>query len=331
MTVLVTGATGLVGNNVVRRLLETQPGRPVRCLVRKNADPRPLAGLDVEIVIGDITDPDSVDRAVGGVDRIVHAAAEVRIGWSGADAMRAVNVGGTENVAGAALRAHARLVHVSSADTLRGGSVRRIPYVATKREAEARVLGAVETGLDAVIVNPAFLLGPNDWKPSSGRVLLAAATGWVPFAPRGDLGLCDVRDVADAIIAALDEGESSARHVLLGHHMTWLAAFGLFARAGGRWPPLCRFDPVTWRAVGFAGDLIGRVTRREPAVNSAAVRLAGEHGLPDGTGTGSGTEARFRPPDVTVTDAWSWFCAQGYADAARSAGSTVGFRPSNLK
>ena len=82
MTTLVTGATGLVGNNVVRRLLEE--GQNVRVLVRRNADPRPLADLDgVEIVHGDVRDPQAVDRAVQGVDRVIHAAALVHIGWTG--------------------------------------------------------------------------------------------------------------------------------------------------------------------------------------------------------------------------------------------------------
>ncbi|MEZ5810909.1 MAG: NAD-dependent epimerase/dehydratase family protein [Rhizobiaceae bacterium] len=320
MTVLVTGATGLVGNNVVRGLLDAHPGEPVRCLLRASADPRPLADLNVEIATGDITDRMSLDRAMDGVDRVVHAAADVRIGWSGADAMHVANVEGTANVAGAARDAGARMVHVSSADTLRGGPVADIPYVATKREAERRVLTAVEAGLDAVIVNPAFVLGPNDWKPSSGRVLLAAASGWVPFAPRGDLGLCDVRDVADVIIAALGTGDCGASHALFGHRMTWLQALRLFARAGGRWPPICRFDPVAWRAVGLAGDMIGRLTGREPAVNSAAIRLAGQRDLPGGAKKKPSLETGLRPVEITIADAWSWFQAQARTQAHAGGG-----------
>ena len=112
---------------------------------------------------------------------------------------RAVNVQGTQNVAAAALEAGARMLHVSSVDALGVGhrdapadedSSRegKIPctYVVTKREAEAVVRSYIDRGLDAVIVNPGFMLGPWDWKPSSGRMLLEVATRFTPLgADRG--------------------------------------------------------------------------------------------------------------------------------------------------
>ena len=170
MLTLVTGATGLVGNNVVRQLLAA--GQPVRVLRRATSDQRPLAGLDIEILTGDVGDVMAVERAVQGADRVIHAAAEVRIGWQGLESARAINVAGTRNVAIAALRAGARLVHVSSVDALglrRGAEADEdtapsggvlCPYVITKREAEQAILDSVQMGLEAVIVNPAFMLGP---------------------------------------------------------------------------------------------------------------------------------------------------------------------------
>ena len=114
--VLVTGGTGLVGNNVVRLLSERST--PTRILVRATSDPRPLAGLDVEVAYGDVRDATAVATALEGVEFVIHAAAEVRIGWTGLAAAQAINVDGTQVVAQAARAAGVRMVHVSSVDAL---------------------------------------------------------------------------------------------------------------------------------------------------------------------------------------------------------------------
>ncbi len=146
MTTLVTGATGLVGNNVVRLLVER--GEKVRVLIRQESLPAALEGLQVEVVRGDVCDPASLEPAFQGVDRVIHAAAHVHIGWRRGELQREVNVEGTRNVAAAALKAGARMVHVSSIDALGIGSLETpvdentlvngelaCPYVVTKREA----------------------------------------------------------------------------------------------------------------------------------------------------------------------------------------------------
>ena len=202
MVTLVTGATGLVGDNVVRLLLDR--GQQVRVLSRQTADSLPLAGLDVEICRGDICDSAAVRRAVEGASRVVHSAAMVHIGWTGLERQRTVNVEGTRHVAAAARELGARLIHVSTVDTLGRGSRAApadeetplgkcvaCPYVITKREAERVVLEEVGRGLDAVIVNPAFMLGPWDWKPSSGRMLLAIGRGRGYVAPPVEGGIWD--------------------------------------------------------------------------------------------------------------------------------------------
>ncbi len=324
MATLVTGATGLVGNNVVRQLLER--GEDVRVFIRENSDRAPLDGLPVQFSYGDIRDPLAVGAAVAQTNRIVHCAAQVHIGWQGLAQQRAINVEGTRNVADVALKHRLRMVHVSSIDALGVGTLDHpsdesatsqgevpCPYVITKREAEQIVLDRVAQGLDAVIVNPGFMLGPWDWKPSSGRVLLKVAKGWALVAPPGTNSYCDVRDVAAGIIAALEKGPAGNRYILAGKTLTYMEAIKIFARVTGQRPPFRIARNVTVKVVGCLGDLFGWIVGHELDVNSAASAMSM---LPKNFSSAKAqTELGYRTRDIeqSAADAWAWFRQHGYA------------------
>jgi len=331
---LITGGTGLVGNNLVRLLVER--GLRVRTLVRRNAVGRELDGLPVEVVAGDVTDATAVRRAMDGARTVIHSAAMVHVGWRGLDTMRRVNVEGTRLVAEAARSAGARLVQVSSVnalgltgdgspadeDTPFGNTV-ECPYVVTKREAEQVVLDEVDRGLDAVIVNPVFMLGAWDWKPSSGRMLLEVAQGKGLFAPPGSQHFADVRDVAAAIVTALHRGPRGRRYILAGHHLSFLDAWTLFARATGRRPPRGTAPPPLVRFAGRVGDVIGHCLGREGPLNSAAasMSLLCQHFSSDRARQELGYTNR--PLEDTVDHAWGWFVDNGYAKPRPSSARLV--------
>jgi dihydroflavonol-4-reductase len=321
---LVTGATGLVGNNVVRRLLHE--GQRVRVLQRTTSDPRPLAGLDVERAEGDIRQPEAVLAACRGVDRVVHAAAHVHIGWSGLKTHRAINVEGTRNVARATRAAGAKLVHVSSVDALGRGSRERpadeesvqhirmhCPYVLTKRAAEAVVLEEVERGLEAVIVNPVYMLGPWDWRPSSGRMLLHVARGKAMITPRGGNDFCDVRDVVGGLLAAAERGQCGRRYILGGEPLSYLEAWRMMAEVVGVRRPRSKAGPMQMLAAGWIGDFWYQVSGREPDLNSAAVVISSEHH--HYSYRRATEELGYRPCSArsAAEAAWSWFREHGYA------------------
>lgn len=321
--VLVTGATGLLGNNVVR-LLHGE-ARPVRCLVRPGSDPRPLAGLDVETVEGDLLEPASVERAVDGTGAVIHAAARVDVGTRDREAYRAVNVGGSRTVARACRRAGVRMVHVSSVDTLAWGTAEEpsdekagpsdlagVPYVETKRSAERVVFEEVDAGLDAVVVHPGFLLGPWDWKPSSGRLVLAVARGAGRFAPPGGNDFCHAVDVGRGVVAALDRGRRGERYILSGPALAYREAFALIARVTGAPPPLATLPAGLLRLVGRAGDAVGRLLGREVGLNSGSARIASLPHHFDSEKARDELDYRSRPPEVAVRDAWRWLCEHGY-------------------
>lgn len=327
---LITGATGLVGHNAVRQLVAR--GRPVRALIRggnARADAA-FAGLPVARFPGGLDDEATLQAAVDGADAVIHAAAFVHCGWRHLGEMRHVNVEGTRRVARAARRAGARLVHVSSVDAIGlhadgrpadeetpAGGMPECPYVVTKREAEAAVLEEVALGLDAVIVNPVYMIGPWDWKPSSGRMLLEVGAGRGAFAPPGSNDFVDVRDVVNGILAALDRGRTGRRYILGGHGLSYLDAWRTFARVTGRMQPLGMAPRPIVRLAGWVGDVAGLFRDREPAVNSAATTMSM---LPHNFSSRR-AEAElgytFRPFEETVQDAWTWFIDRGYARPVR--------------
>jgi dihydroflavonol-4-reductase len=329
---LVTGATGLVGNNVVRLLVNR--GQSVRVLVRPGsqalASTPSLAGLPIEAATAALHDESALQRAVDGATCVIHSAAVVHVGWRHLAEMRYVNVEGTRMVARAARRAGARLIHVSSVDALglrsdgvpadeetRPGGMLECPYVVTKREAEAVVLAEVDRGLDAVIVNPVYMIGPWDWKPSSGRMLLEVGSGRGTFAPPGSNDFVDVRDVAQGIITAMHRGRTGRRYILGGQPLSYLEAWRIFARVSGRMQPLGIAPAALVRVAGWCGDLAGLLTRRELPVNSAATAMS----MLSHNFSCARAEAELgyqrRPFEAAVQDAWDWFLTRGYARATR--------------
>ena len=322
--VLVTGVTGLVGNNVVRSLLAR--GDEVRVLVRASSDPRPLEGLSVDRRTGDVRDAGDVRAALEGCRAVVHAAATVQIGWTGLADMRAVNVLGTQHVAEAAAGMGIRMVHVSSVDALGTGS-RKIPvdenspyslrtpcpYPITKREAELVVRKQVARDLDAVIVNPSYMLGPWDWKPSSGRMLLEVARVRPFFAPRAGMDFTHVEDVAGGIVAALDRAPACGQYLLTGEYHRYMSAWRIMADICGVRSPKISVGPACLYPAGWLGDLKAKLTGREGDINSAAIRLMREPHFYSHAKATRDLDYHPRGLKEAATDAWEWFSKHGYA------------------
>jgi dihydroflavonol-4-reductase len=323
MKYLVTGSTGLLGNNVVRALRAT--GNEVRVLVRAGSDPRPLEGLAVERILGDVRDPAALTAACQQVDGVIHCAGHVHVGWTQADLHRCINVDGTRNVAAAARAAGARLVHVSSTNALGLGNFQQpadeeagspgmpeLPYVLSKREAERVVLQEVERGLWAAIVNPTTMFGPWDWKPSSGQMILEVSR-FAAFAPTGAQNFGDARDVAAGAIAAVRRGQSGRRYILGGHNLTYFDAWRQIAALAGKRGPWIPMGPV-FRVIGGAYcNAVTRLTGRERAGNSAALVMSRLTHCYSSARAQRELGYTIRPFEETLRDAWSWFVEHNYA------------------
>lgn len=284
-TAFVTGATGMLGYGVARALAHA--GARVRALSRSGGLPGELGALGVEVVRGDLLDEGALERGLAGARFTFHVAADVRM-WRGAwaDVLR-TNVDGTRAVVDAALRAGVeRLVFTSSAATLgkpldatRGEPVvidersayalapAGMVYPHTKWLAEREVLRGAERGLDVVITHPAAVFGPWDWKQNVLRLFRAVRSGATVAVPGGLRTICDVRDVADAHLAAALRGRRGERYALGGEVMSVRDLFGAIAReVGGRGPAL-ELPAGLVVAIGRAGDALATLRGREPALS----------------------------------------------------------------
>lgn len=322
MKYLVTGATGLLGNNIVRQLIDA--GESVRVLARGSSDPRPLEGLSIERAAGDVRDADSVTAACRGVDIVIHSAGHVQVGWQQLEQHQQINIGGARNVAAAARTAGARLVHVSTINALGLGmldqpadeeaalsGIVQCPYVVTKRESERVVLEEVERGLDATIVNPGCMFGPWDWKPSSGKMLLEVAR-FAPIYPVGAASFCDARDVAAGAIAAGTKGTRGKRYILAGHNLWYRDAWKQMAKLAGRRGPVSPMGPAFRAVAAPALNLYARVTGREGDANSATLLMGSQQHCFSSRRAETELGYRIRPLAESLADAWAWFRERGY-------------------
>jgi len=331
-TVVVTGASGHLGANLVRQLLAA--GRRVRVLA--HGDMRPLDGLEVDRVTGDVLDERSLTLAFRGAGAAYHLAAVISIVGAQRGRVEAVNVGGTRNVVCACLaRGVRRLIHFSSIhaycqfpldlpldESRRPSDAGRAPaYDHSKARAEREVLAGVERGLDAVIVNPTAVLGPFDFEPSRmGCVLRDLQREALPVLVDGGFDWVDARDVCAAAIAAEDRGRRGERYLLSGTYLSLAGLAALVAETSGARPPGLVVPQWLARPIAPLAEIWSGLRRSEPRLtrdSMVALRTCNPAIRHDK----ASAELSFapRPLRTTVADTLRWFsdCGRGVDDASR--------------
>ncbi len=304
-----------MGNNLVRALLAR--GGQVAVLARK--PPRPeFEGLDVRVVSGDLEDAAALRACFADAEVVVHAAAMVEIRRGGRDEFVRVNVDGTRHVLDC-LPLGARLLHVSTVDAL-GMRTRAdpadedtapspneegVPYVDTKRAADKLVRNS---SIDWRIVYPTYMLGPWDWRPSSGKMIMEIAAGKGFAAPPGGNNFVDVRDVVEAMIVAAAR-PSGGRWILGNENLNYAEAWTQMAQETGARPPA--FTLPKWLTTAASGTLAAaeRLGMREGEINSASVAMSSLPHYFSAERARRELGMRQTPVAEAIADAWAWFSA----------------------
>jgi dihydroflavonol-4-reductase len=329
--VLVTGATGFVGANVARVLLER--GRAVRAFIRSSSDRGNLEELDVELLEGDLRDAASVERAVRGCDEVYHVAAEYTFWSRRPEDVYQSNVDGTANVMEACLRQSVpRVVHTSTvgtiglaridADELRARD-ERSPlaegqlaghYKRSKIDAEKVALEFASKGLPVVIVNPSAPVGAWDRKPTpTGRIIVDFMKGRMPAYLDTGLNIVHVRDVAEGHVLAAERGRVGERYILGNENMTLAQILETLARLTGRRAPVLRIPYAAAYAAGWLSTKMSDlVTRRPPAIALESVKMAKRHMFFSSVKALSELGLPQTPIDRAFEDALDWFSRRGY-------------------
>jgi dihydroflavonol-4-reductase len=321
--IVVTGAAGHVGANLVPALLAQ--GRPVRVLV--HADRRAFQGLDVEVIQGDIRDPESLVKAFENAEVVYHLAARISISQYDWPLLEAVNVAGTRNVVEACRKCGVRrLVHFSTihsiAQPTADGPVdesdslvesRSYPaYDRSKAAAEGEVRRGIEKGLDAVIISPTGIIGPKDYKPSHfGDALLRLANGRLPSLVGGGFDWVDVRDVVRGAMRAEEIAPAGAKYILSGHWVSLREVAGMVARITG--VPAPGFVCPMWLARVGAPFITAfdRLAGRRPLYTSVSLQaLRDNRKITHQKATGE-LDYQPRPFEETLIDTLRWFEENG--------------------
>ena len=326
MRFVVTGATGLLGNNIVRAACRR--GDEVVAVARSANASLPLQGLPVTPINADIADPKSLEGAISGpVDAVIHAAAHIHLGWKGREESERINILGTRKVLGLAAKLGARYIHVSTVNVLDVGQpdqvideeshgLPQVPctYVQTKKGAEQEVRSAIDRGQDAVIVYPGFLLGPWDWKPSSAQMILELRRGAPPLAPSGGCSICDARDVAQGILQAIEKAPRGGRYILAGENWTYFQLWSEIAtRLKQSKPWLSMRPPGRW-LIGTIGDLLAKFSANEPVFNSAALRMGAQYHWYSSQRARDCFGYQSRPASESLDDTIAWLREHGKLD-----------------
>ena len=320
-TVLVTGASGFVGSAIAGRL--RAEGFRVRVLVRPSS-PRTNINRHDDVCEGDLLDPASLSRAVGGARYLFHAAADYRLWSPRPEELIATNVDGTRALMRAALRAGVeRIVYTSSVATLQpGGDETRplTPQAAIGAYKRSKVLAerVVETmvaddGLPAVIVNPSTPIGPRDVKPTpTGRIIVEASCGRMPGYVDTGLNLVHVDDVAAGHLAALRKGRLGERYILGGENVLLSRMLADIAGLLGRRAPWLRLPRLAIWPLAIGAETMARFTGREPFVTRDALRMAAYRMFFDDSKARRDLGYTSRPYGRGLEDAIAWFRTEGY-------------------
>jgi dihydroflavonol-4-reductase len=327
MTTLVTGATGFLGNHVARQLLAA--GQTVRVLVRSTSNLRALDRLEAERVVGDLQDMASLDRAMKGVRRVFHVAADYRLWARNPAEIYESNVEGTRRLLEVAGQAGVeRFVYTSTVATIAvPGPGSALPneetratlgemighYKRSKFLAELEAIKAAAAGVPVVIVNPTTPVGPGDWKPTpTGRIILDFVNGRMPAYVDTGLNLVAVEDAATGHLLAAEKGRVGERYLLGCQNMTLKQILDALAVITGRPAPRMRLPHFVALAAGYADEFFARLTGREPQIPVDGVKMSRHRMFVESDK--AQRELGFRPGAVepALERAVRWYGEQGH-------------------
>ena len=314
--ILVTGATGFLGSELALQLV--QADHTIRCTKRNSSSiPAILKAFEKQIqwVDADMMDIFALEDAFDGITQVYHCAAWVSLKQSDKQAMIRNNVAGTANLVNLCLEHHVRLEHVSSIaaigqalpglliteNTHLEETTENDGYALSKLQSEMEVWRGIAEGLDAVIVNPSLIIGPNTGVNGSGELFETVRKG-LKFYTSGAIGFVDVADVAKCMIALMNSDIHAERYIISAENIDYKTITTSIANGFGIKPPAILAKPwmmgIAWRGAAF----IAGITGGSPALDKVAAQTASETRLYDNSKIKKAIGIEFRPIEESVRE-----------------------------
>lgn len=323
LTAFVSGASGFVGSHLVREL--HVQGWNVHVLLRPGSSLDEIRKLPLTKHRGDLTDRDSIVAALPEtLDAVFHVAASTNF-WSKKNAEQdRVNIDGTRAMLEAAAAVGTRrFIYTSSfatwgflsprisEDSPRNSGTDWINYVRSKHAAEEAVLEATANGLvDAVVLNPAHILGPGDYRNWS-RMISMIHKGKLFAAPPGAGNFCDVREVAQAHIRGYHAGRTGKKYLLGGDYATFAEVVNLAGDVLGRRVPQRAAPAWIMKCWAYANTAAAMFTGREPDITPESAAMVSYHVACDSNRARNELNYRFTPIRTLIEDTVEWMKEKG--------------------
>src|ERR1700681_4224799 len=331
MTTLVTGAAGFLGSHVARQLVAR--GEDVRVLVRASSSNRAIADLSLDYVTGDLRDQASLARAMNGVQRVFHVAADYRLWAKNPQDIYDSNVGGTKNLLAASRQAGVqKLIYTSTVATI---AVDRpaLPneftdakldemighYKRSKWMAEHEVLQAARNGLPVVVAMPTTPVGPWDWKPTpTGKIIVDFLNGKMPGYVETGLNFVGVEECAAGHLLVSERGKVGERYLLGVENLTLKQLLDMLAKITGLRAPTMKIPHGLALTAAYANTVFSRLTFREPQIPIEGVKIARHKMFVDCSRAQRELGFRPGPVEAALERAVRWYEANDYVSGRRA-------------
>ncbi len=331
MTTLVTGAAGFLGSHIARQLVAR--GEGVRVLLRPSSQNRAIADLSLEYVTGDLRDTASLDRALKGIKRVFHAAADYRLWAKHSQDIYDSNVGGTRNILAASKRSGVeQFIYTSTVATI---AVDRPSqpnestnakleemighYKRSKWMAEREALNAAREGLPVIVAMPTTPVGPWDWKPTpTGKLIVDFLNGKMPGYVDTGLNFVGVEECAAGHLLVAEKGKVGERYLLGGENLTLKQMLDALAKITGLPSPSLKISHNVALGAAYASAIFSRLLGKEPGIPIEGVKIAQHKMFVDCSRSQRELGFTAGPVAAALERAVRWYEANGYVTPRRA-------------
>jgi len=326
MNVLVTGPDGLLGSNLIRELLNR--GYSVTAMTENKKKSLTIENLPIQRIVGNLLNVQEIINATVGIDIVIHCAASTIMFPARSEIINMVNIGGTQNIVEACKKNKVkRLIYVGTANSFGSGNLINLgteknlyssehyglDYMDSKYKAQLIVLENAKNGsLNAIVVNPTFMIGPFDSRPSSGEMVLSVYKRKIPGYTLGGKNFISVKDVAVAITNAITNARNGECYILGNENLTYKQAFEKIAKTIGVNPPRLKLPAKAVLAFGKINSFLATTFKYTTKMPYELTLLSSEIHYYSSAKAREELGLPKTPIEVAIKDCFEWFLENGY-------------------